>query len=317
MRVEVLHADAVARVEAAALEVALVPEGPASPDASAVQDDLGAGKLLEAALQPLEEDAALHGLQPAADADLAQLRDDALAPRVERGQRRDPVHVEPVRIARLAQELLGLLHVARELGPLDRVLDVVVDPVARRLAHPRRLRLVHGPPVDGQADRLAHALVAERILRVLEAGELDEERAGQHRRQGDAGQLADLVDQLAGDVVDDVRLTALEHGHPGGRLRHRDHHELLGVDRTVVAVEGLHLDLHARLVAHELVGTGADGLLLEAVGADLLVVLLGHHPAGAGDVGRPEEDGEVEEGLLEDEANRAVVHDLDRARSSS
>ena len=32
----------------------------------------------------LEEDAALHGLQAAADADLAQLRDEALAARVER-----------------------------------------------------------------------------------------------------------------------------------------------------------------------------------------------------------------------------------------
>ena len=179
------------------------------------------------------------------------------------------------------------------------------------LAHPGRLRLVHGPPVDGQAHRLAHALVAERVLRVLEAGELDEERAGQHRRQRDPGKLPDLGDQLAGDVVDDVRLAALQHGDPGGRLRHRDHDELLHVDRAVVAVEGLHLDLHARLVAHELVGAGADGLLLEAVRAHLLVVLLGHHPAGAGDVGGPEEDGEVEEGLLEDEADRAVVHDLD------
>src|SRR5206468_5900825 len=145
--VEVLHADAIASVEAAALEVALVPERPASRDPDAVQDHLDAGPLLEPALQSLEEDAPLHGLEPAADADLAELRDDALAPRVERGQRRDPVHVEPVGIARLAQELLGLLDIALELGPLDRVLDVVVDPVAGRLAHSPRLRLVHGPPV--------------------------------------------------------------------------------------------------------------------------------------------------------------------------
>ena len=61
----------------------------------------------------------------------------------------------------------------------------------------------------------------------------------------------------------------------------------------------------------ELVGTGPDGLLLEAVRADLLVVFLGHHPAGGGDVGGPEEGGEVEEGLLEDEADRPIVDDLD------
>ena len=179
------------------------------------------------------------------------------------------------------------------------------------LAHARRLGLVHGPPVDGQAHRLAHALVAERVLRVLEAGKLDEERAGQHGGQGDAGELAHLGDQLAGHVVDDVGLAALEHGHPGGRLGHRGHDQLLGVDRTVVAVEGLHLDLHAGLVADELEGARPDGLLLEAVGADLLVVLLRHHPAGSGDVGRPEQDGEVEEGLLEDELDGPVVGDLD------
>src|SRR4030095_11158573 len=144
--VEVLDADAVARVEAAALEVTFVPERPASRDPDALEDDLGSGELLEPALEPLEEDAPLHGLQLGADADLPELRDDALAPRVERGYRRDPVHVETVRIARLAQQVLGLLHVALELGPLDRVLDVVVDPVAGHLSHARGFRLVHGSP---------------------------------------------------------------------------------------------------------------------------------------------------------------------------
>src|SRR6059036_755964 len=310
LAVEVLHTDTITRVEAPALEVAFVPEGPASCDPDALEDDLGSGKLLEPALQPLGEDAALHGLEPAADADLAELRDDALASRVERGYRRYPVHVESVRIARLAQELFGFLHVTPELGPLDRVQDVVVDPVARRLAHPARLRLIHGAAIDSQAHRLADALVAERVLRVLEAGELDEERPRQHGRQRDAWKLADLVDELAGDVVDDVGLAALQHGDPGGRLGHRDHDELLGVDGTVVAVEGLHLDLHARLVTHELEGPRADRLLLEAVRAHLLVVLLGHNPAGAGDVGGAEQDREVEEWLLEDEADRAVVDDL-------
>src|SRR4029453_3467070 len=115
--VEILDANAITRAEAATLEVGLVPERPASPDPHALKDDLGSGKLLEPALEPLEEDAPLHGLQPASDADLAELPDDTLAPRIERGQRRDPVHLEPVRIARFAQELLGLLHIALELGP--------------------------------------------------------------------------------------------------------------------------------------------------------------------------------------------------------
>src|SRR6266850_5813768 len=52
LAVEVLHADAVARVEPAALEVALVPERPAPRDPGALEDDLGARKFLESALQP-------------------------------------------------------------------------------------------------------------------------------------------------------------------------------------------------------------------------------------------------------------------------
>src|SRR5712692_3563398 len=63
LAVEVLHADAVARIEPAALEVAFVPERPAPSDAGAVQDDLGPLKLFEPGLQTLEVDATLHGLQ--------------------------------------------------------------------------------------------------------------------------------------------------------------------------------------------------------------------------------------------------------------
>src|SRR5262249_24738215 len=79
------------------------------------------------------------------DADLAKLRDDTLAARIERGHGRHPVYVEPVRKSRLAHQLLRSLDVALELGPLDRILHVVVDPVARRLAQSPRLRFVHGP----------------------------------------------------------------------------------------------------------------------------------------------------------------------------
>src|SRR5712691_1980189 len=116
--VQILDADPIARAEAAALEVGLVPERPASGDSHAVEQHLHAGPVLEPALEALIEGAPLHGLEPPADADLAELRDDSLTPRVERRQRRDPVDVEPVRIARLAQGMLGLVNVALELGPL-------------------------------------------------------------------------------------------------------------------------------------------------------------------------------------------------------
>src|SRR5215475_4387170 len=56
LAVEILDADAIAGVEAAALEVAFVPERPAPADPGAVEDDLGPRKLLEAALEPLEKD---------------------------------------------------------------------------------------------------------------------------------------------------------------------------------------------------------------------------------------------------------------------
>ena len=174
--------------------------------------------------------------------------------------------------------------------------------------------MVHGPPVDGQAHGFAHPLVTEGILRVLESGELQPPGSGEHRRQHDARKLSDLVDQLAGNEVDDIRLAALQHGDTGGRLWHRDHHQLLHVHGTVVAVEGLQLDLHAWLVADEPVGTSSDWFLLEGVGAHLLVVLLRHHPAGPRDIRGPEEDGEVEEGLFEEEADRAIVHDLHALR---
>src|SRR2546425_10553514 len=101
LAVEVLHADSVTRVEAAALEVALVPEGPAPGDPRALKDDLGPGPVLEPAREPLQEDAPLHRLEPRPDADLTKLRDDPLRAGVERGHGRDPVHVEAVREARL------------------------------------------------------------------------------------------------------------------------------------------------------------------------------------------------------------------------
>src|SRR5262249_34391934 len=95
--VEILHADAVACVEAAALDEGLVPEGPAPRDPGRLEDDPAPGPALEPALQPLQVDASLHGLEPGPDADLAKLGDDPLAAGVERRHRGDPVHLEAVR----------------------------------------------------------------------------------------------------------------------------------------------------------------------------------------------------------------------------
>src|SRR5262249_30074962 len=270
--------------------------------------------VFEPALEPLQEDTALHGLQPRPDADLTKLRDHAFAAGIERRDRRHPLHVETVREPRLAHQLLRSLAGARELRPLDRVLHAVVDPVARGLAQPPRLRLVDGPPVDGQAHRFASPLVVKRILGVLESGELEPPGSGEHRREHDTWKLSDLVDELARDEIDDIGLTALQHRDTGGRLWHRDHHQLLHVHRTVVAVEGLQLELHARLVADEPVGAGSDWLLLEGVRTHLLVVLLRYYPAWPRDIRGPEENCEVEKRLFEEEADRSVVHDLDTLR---
>src|SRR5207245_5338571 len=123
--VDVRHADAVPGVEAAALEEGLIPERPTPGDPGGLKDDLDPGPVFEPALEPLQEDAPLHGLQPRSDADLAKLRDDPLATRVERGHGRDPVHIETVRKSSFAHQLLRTLDIALVLGPFDCVLHTV------------------------------------------------------------------------------------------------------------------------------------------------------------------------------------------------
>ncbi len=152
----------------------------------------------------------------------------------------------------------------------------------------------------------------ERALRVLEVHELEPEAARQHRQQHQLRILLHAVDQLARDAVDQVGLAALEHGEPRRRLRHGHHRQVLDVDRLVVALEGLELELHARFMRHELVGPGADRLALEPVRADLLVILRRHDPAGAVDVAGAHQQEEVQERLLELEADGSAVDDLDR-----
>ena len=72
----------------------------------------------------------LQRLQPGADADRLQLRDDALTARVV-GRRRDqPVDVEPVGMAGLGHQLFCLGDIVLPFRPRHSVFDVVVDPIA-------------------------------------------------------------------------------------------------------------------------------------------------------------------------------------------
>src|SRR6516165_5076537 len=60
--VELPHTVAVLAIEAAAAHEGIVPVGPGAAHARRVHDDLHTRPLLEAALQPLQKDAALHRL---------------------------------------------------------------------------------------------------------------------------------------------------------------------------------------------------------------------------------------------------------------
>ena len=82
------------------------------------------------------------------------------------------------------------------------------------------------------------------------------------------------------------------------------------MDRAVVVRECLKLELHALLLRDQLVGTGANRLLQEPGLPHLFVIFRWHHPAGTADVGGSQQDGEVEERLLEVEPDGVVVDDL-------
>src|SRR6516162_11923036 len=86
-------------------------------------------------------------------------------------------------MARLRHQLLGLGDVVRPFWPTDAVFDVVVDPVAVDHAHPVAFGLVYPVAVDGERDRLAHALVVERTFRVCEAWEFEPPIPRNHRRE--------------------------------------------------------------------------------------------------------------------------------------
>ena len=86
------------------------------------------------------------------------------------------------------------------------------------------------------------------------------------------------------------------------------------MDRAVVVGERLELQPHTRLLRDQPVGAGADRLLHKPGRSELLVVFRRNHPAGAADVAGSQQDREVEERLLEMEADGAVVHQLDTLR---
>ena len=191
------------------------------------------------------------------------------------------------------EELAGFLQVALKLRPLDAVLHVVVDPVARRLSQAAGFRLIESTAVNSQAHRLAHPFVVEGVLGIVETRELQPPGARQHRGEHDAGDFANCFDQFPGHEIDNVCLAAFQHGHPGRRFWHGNHDELLHMHGPIIVRKGLQFHPHAGLLPHQLVRPCPNGLLLEAVSPNLLIILRRDDPSGAADVRRPEDDREV------------------------
>jgi hypothetical protein len=105
---------------------------------------------------------ALQRAHPGFDPDVLEVGDERLAHRVVRGPRGEVAGVEPVRVACLGQQLLRARLVVgiglEELAELQHARDQR----ARREREPERLGLVERLAVDGEARRLAHALVVPR-----------------------------------------------------------------------------------------------------------------------------------------------------------
>src|SRR5215510_3570147 len=164
LRVQLLHAEEISCHKPTALEKCLVPVRPGSPHARGIENNLQPRPLLQPSLQPLQKYPPLHHLEFGANANLPQLRHDALPTRIVCWYRRKPVHREAVRIPRLAQELSGALDVALEGWPLHGIEHIVVDPITTNLAKSSKFRLVDGLPVHSQAHCLPYALIVEGIL---------------------------------------------------------------------------------------------------------------------------------------------------------
>ncbi|MEJ2358966.1 MAG: hypothetical protein P8Y13_12950 [Deinococcales bacterium] len=171
---------------------------------------------------------------------------------------------EAVGVAGLGQELLGLLGVVR-VRRLRRV--------ARDLLRDRRRELgtvALGDDVDDGllVDRVVHGLPHTLVVERLDL------RVHGHVAHVDARLGADLelavgldgVHQLGWQVLDELRLTTLQHRHPGGRVGDEQEVEVLDLRGTAPVVRvGLEHDLLPRGPAHELEGPRADGVLVDGL----------------------------------------------------
>ena len=111
--------------------------------------------------------------------------------------------------------------------------------------------------------------------------------------------------------VGHVHVAPLERGRAGGLVGQAAEDQLLHRRHLPpVALEGLELQLHARLEAHHPVRARADRRLLEALVADLLDVLLRHDPPDRGRSGAVERD-EVRPRLLQVELHAPRVEHPD------
>src|SRR5262249_11728153 len=151
-----------------------------------------------------------------------------------------------------------------------------------------------------------------RRLRVPLVGELEPEDRRVPRRDEREARVAPYLDTLGTIQGDrDVDLAGLQHRQARVHVGDGLHHELLYVGRAApVARVRLQHHLHARHVAHELVGAGADRMLTKALLANLREVFLRDDDADARG-GRAVERHEVRPGLLEPEAHRERVDDVD------
>src|SRR6266540_818552 len=202
----------------------------------------------------------------------------------ERLEVRAPVHrgavqrdVDAVRIARLREQLLGLLGIV--WIRLHRGVEAErgrLDDRGHLLAEPRHHLLEHRLLVDRVVRGLAGRLLVERCAPHVERDVVH----AQDRRRADGRQwmVLDVVEQVGVDVPDDVDAARLQLGDRGGDLGDGPEDEVLeGGLPAPVAVEGLEADRLVLLPLHELPRAGAHGRgAAERLLADLLDVLLRH-----------------------------------------
>src|SRR5262249_34607053 len=196
--VQCRHAVAVLAIEAAASHKRVVPVRPGAADTGSVHDDLDSGPLLHPALQPFQKDPALHDLELRAYAYALKLRNDALAARIIIRNWCYPVDIEAIGKTGFCHQLLGLGDIVLPFRPFQPVLDLIVYPVAVDPPDRVAICLVDRVSVDCKAYGLPHALVVERAVGVLKAGEFEPPIAGDHRSQGQLRIALDPIDQFTG-----------------------------------------------------------------------------------------------------------------------